>query len=50
MTLLSLAEVNDLDLLPPAYRGRLDDRAGLEAELEAKLAKQPERGRSKREF
>jgi transitional endoplasmic reticulum ATPase len=44
MTLLALREVSDLDLLPPRYRERLDDRAGLETEVEEKLSRAPRRG------
>jgi hypothetical protein len=35
MTLLSLQEVNDVDLLPPKYRPLLDDRQTLQEKLEA---------------
>jgi transitional endoplasmic reticulum ATPase len=35
MSLLSLQEVNDIDLLPPKYRPLLDDRQTLQEKLEA---------------
>ena len=35
MTLLAVAECNDLDLLPPRYRALLDDRQALQERLEA---------------
>jgi SpoVK/Ycf46/Vps4 family AAA+-type ATPase len=35
MTGIAIRECNDRDLLPPAYRGKLDDRAKLDAEIKA---------------
>jgi transitional endoplasmic reticulum ATPase len=45
MTLLALKEVNDLDLLPPKYRGLLEDRQELEKKLEAARPTEARRGR-----
>jgi AAA+ superfamily predicted ATPase len=45
MTLLAVAEVDDLDLLPPKYRGLLDDRQELEAKLEEARPAGTRRGR-----
>jgi transitional endoplasmic reticulum ATPase len=45
MTLLALKEVNDLDLLPPNYRGLLEDRQELEKKLEAARPTEARRGR-----
>jgi transitional endoplasmic reticulum ATPase len=45
MTLLSIAECNDRDLLPPRYRALLDDREGLQKKLEAARPAEARRGR-----
>jgi len=45
MTLLAIAECNDLDLLPPKYRGLLDDRQTLQQRLEATRPAEARRGR-----
>ena len=44
MTLLAVAECNDLDLLPPKYRGLLDDRKELRDKLEAARSGEARRG------
>ncbi|MCK4471086.1 MAG: hypothetical protein KAW49_04800, partial [Anaerolineae bacterium] len=45
MTLLAIAECNDLDLLPPKYRALLDDRQTLQEKLEAARSAGTRRGR-----
>jgi len=45
MTLLAIAECNDLDLLPPKYRALLDDRQTLQEKLEAARPAGTRRGR-----
>ena len=45
MTLLAIAECNDLDLLPPKYRALLDDRKTLQQKLEAARPAGTRRGR-----
>jgi len=45
MTLLAIAECNDLDLLPPRYRALLDDRKKLQEKLEAARPTEARRGR-----
>jgi SpoVK/Ycf46/Vps4 family AAA+-type ATPase len=45
MTLLAVAEVNDLDLLPPKYRGLLDNRKELQEKLETTRPVETRRGR-----
>lgn len=48
MTNIAIAECNDIDLLPAAYRSRLSDRKGLEAVITAQQASR--RGGAQREI
>ena len=45
MTLLAVAECNDLDLLPPRYRSLLEDRQKLQQRLQAARPAEARRGR-----